>query len=206
MAVDSAINSIASSSNSYSATSKGKTSSSDLDKEAFLHLLVTQMQYQDPLNPSDNTEYMSQLAQYSSLEAQLNISSTMEKGNALNLVGQYVIMNTTDSAGKSSMISGLVQYATVKDGEVYLSINDTYYPAEDLDSVIDYDYYLYLKKQMSTGDTTGTDSDNTNTDDTTKTDDATKSDGVTKPDETEKSEDASKSEDTDADDKKTETE
>lgn len=171
MAVDSAINSIASSSNSYSATSKGKTSSSDLDKEAFLHLLVTQMQYQDPLNPSDNTEYMSQLAQYSSLEAQLNISSTMEKGNALNLVGQYVIMNTTDSAGKSSMISGLVQYATVKDGDVYLSINDTYYPAEDLDSVIDYDYYLYLKKQMNTDGTADTDSDNTKTDDATNTDD-----------------------------------
>ena len=57
MAVDSAISSIANSSSSYSATSKGKTSGSDLDKEAFLNLLVTQMQYQDPLNPSDNTEY-----------------------------------------------------------------------------------------------------------------------------------------------------
>jgi len=46
----------------------------------FLKLLVTQMQYQDPLNPSDNTEYMSQLAQYSALEAQLNISDTLDKG------------------------------------------------------------------------------------------------------------------------------
>ena len=100
MAVDSAISSIANSSSSYSATSKGKTSGSDLDKEAFLNLLVTQMQYQDPLNPSDNTEYMSQLAQYSALEAQLNISDTLDKGNNLNLVGKYVIMNTTDSSGK----------------------------------------------------------------------------------------------------------
>ena len=63
MAVESAVNGIANSSNSYAATSKGKKSGSDLDKEAFLNLLVTQMQYQDPLNPSDNTEYMSQLAQ-----------------------------------------------------------------------------------------------------------------------------------------------
>ena len=39
MAVDSAISSIANSSSSYSATSKGKTSGSDLDKEAFLNLL-----------------------------------------------------------------------------------------------------------------------------------------------------------------------
>lgn len=105
MAVDSAISSIANSSSSYSATSKGKTSGSDLDKEAFLNLLVTQMQYQDPLNPSDNTEYMSQLAQYSALEAQLNISDTLDKGNNLNLVGKYVIMNTTDSSGKQAVNS-----------------------------------------------------------------------------------------------------
>lgn len=150
MAVESAVNGIASSSSNYSATSKGKAKeNNDLDKEAFLQLLVAQMQYQDPLNPSDSTQYMSQLAQYSSLEAMINIGDTMDKGNSLNLVGQYVIMNTKDSAGAQSMVSGLVQYATVKEGDVYLSINDTYYPAEDLDSVVDYEYYMYLQEHMN---------------------------------------------------------
>ncbi|MBQ8317341.1 MAG: hypothetical protein IJX85_03310 [Lachnospiraceae bacterium] len=142
---DSVISNITTQSSNYTPAAKKDTNANDLDKDAFLQLLVTQMQYQDPLNPGDSTEYMSQLAQYSSLEATMNISSTLDKGNALNLVGQYVIMNTTDSAGNSDMISGLVEYATVKDGEVLLSINDTYYPAEDLDSVVDYDYYLYLQ-------------------------------------------------------------
>lgn len=128
------------------AGSKNESKKSELDKDAFLQLLVTQMQYQDPLNPGDSTEYMSQLAQYSSLEATMNISNTLEKGNALNLVGEYVIMNTTDSAGNAKMVSGLVEYATVKDGNVMLSINDTYYPATDLDSVVDYDYYLFLQE------------------------------------------------------------
>lgn len=122
-------------------------SGSELDKDAFLKLLVTQMQYQDPLNPGDSTEYMAQLAQYSSLEATMNISETLEKGNALNLVGEYVIMNTTDSKGELAQISGLVEYATVKNGEVLLSINDTYYPADALDSVVDYEYYLFLQDQ-----------------------------------------------------------
>jgi flagellar basal-body rod modification protein FlgD len=140
-------------------TTSSSSSSTDLDKEAFLKLLVTQMQYQDPLDPGDSTEYMSQLAQYSALEATMNISDTVEKGNALNLVGQYVIMNTTDSAGNSSYVSGLVEYATVSNGEVLLSINDTYYNASDLDSVVDYDYYLYLQSQNS--DSTDTSSDST---------------------------------------------
>ena len=161
--VDSAISDITGKSDSYVSTKKtSDTKSNDLDKEAFLQLLVAQMQYQDPLNPGDSTEYMSQLAQYSALEATMNISDAVEKGNSLNLVGEYVIMNTTDSSGKTTQISGLVQYATVKDGEVLLSIDDTYYPAEDLDSVVDYDYYLYLKKKAE--------SDSTNTDNNTSND------------------------------------
>ncbi len=150
---DNAISAITAQSNSY-IKAKSDKASNDLDKEAFLNLLVTQMQYQDPLNPGDSTEYMSQLAQYSSLEATMNISDAVEKGNAMNLVGQYVIMNTKDAAGNNQAISGLVEFATIKDGEVLLSINDTYYPANELDSVVDYDYYLYLKEHAEEGVTT----------------------------------------------------
>ncbi len=146
---DSAVSGIISNSHSYIKGAKGETPQNELDKDAFLQLLVTQMQYQDPLNPGDSTEYMSQLAQYSSLEATMNISNTLEKGNALNLVGEYVIMNTTNASGETVQISGLVEYATVKDGDVLLSINDTYYPADDLDSVVDYEYYLFLKDQAN---------------------------------------------------------
>lgn len=155
----------------YTSTKKD-TKKSDLDKDAFLQLLVAQMQYQDPLNPGDSTEYMSQLAQYSSLEATMNISDNVKMGNSLNLVGQYVIMNTTDSAGKSKMVSGLVQYATVKNGEVLLSIDDNYYPAADLDSVVDYDYYLYLNKKEESTDNKneGTNTDKNNTGNTSVND------------------------------------
>ncbi len=148
MAIDSALNSVAAASSAYHASGKTTDSKSgnDLDKDAFLQLLVTQMKYQDPMNPGDSTEYMSQLAQYSSLEATMNIGGAIDKSNGLNLVGQYVIMNAKDSSGNESMISGLVQYATVKNGEVMLSVNDTYYPASDLDSVVDYDYYMFLQE------------------------------------------------------------
>ena len=60
-------------------------------------------------------------------------------------------MNTTDSAGNIKQISGLVEYATVQNDEVLLSINGDYYPASDLDSIVDYDYYLFLKNQAENG-------------------------------------------------------
>ena len=46
-------------------TSETKRGSSELGKDAFLQLLVTQMQNQDPLNPSSDTEFIAQLAQFS---------------------------------------------------------------------------------------------------------------------------------------------
>ena len=83
-----------------SVTSQTKNTGSSLDKDAFLQLLVTEMRYQDPLNPSTNTEYMSQLAQFSQLEAMNNLSDTYANSSAFGLVGKYVIMNVADSNGK----------------------------------------------------------------------------------------------------------
>ena len=52
-------------------------SNSGMDKDAFLQLLVAQMKYQDPLEPTSNTEYISQYAQFSQVEALNNMSTTM---------------------------------------------------------------------------------------------------------------------------------
>src|SRR4051812_36273555 len=49
-----------------------------LGKQDFLTLLVTQMRYQDPLQPQDNTAYVAQLAQFSQLEGTQNINTSIE--------------------------------------------------------------------------------------------------------------------------------
>lgn len=50
----------------------------DLGKEAFLQLLVTQLQNQDPLDPQDNSSYIAELAQFSSLEQMTNVVKSLE--------------------------------------------------------------------------------------------------------------------------------
>lgn len=136
------------------AASKNSTkSNSSLDKDAFLQLLVAQMQYQDPLEPTSNTEYMSQLAQFSSVEELQNINQTFSNNRALNLAGQYVILNVPDTAGNINQISGLVDYVTINGGKTYFSINDQYYDSDYLDSVVSIDYLEYITRQPETSET-----------------------------------------------------
>ena len=54
-----------------------------LGKDAFLQLLVTQLRYQDPMNPLDNNDMIAQLAQFSALEQTENLNKNFEKFNLL---------------------------------------------------------------------------------------------------------------------------
>ncbi len=111
-------------------------STSGLDKEAFLQLLVAQMQYQDPLEPMDNTEYVAQLATFSQLEATQNLSNTISYGMANDLVGKYVILNTD-----MGTVNGKVDYVMYENGDIYLAVGDGIYSIDDLDTVADGAYY-----------------------------------------------------------------
>lgn len=126
------------SSNSLSADKK--TSNSSLDKEAFLQLLVAQMKYQDPLEPTSNTEYISQLATFSSLEEMQNLNATMTSTHASNLVGKDVIMRVTGKTGDTSFVAGRVDYIERENGKTYVSIDGSLYNVDDLYQVIDSDY------------------------------------------------------------------
>ncbi|AMA52317.1 flagellar hook assembly protein FlgD [Bacillus inaquosorum] len=58
-------------------TSTVTTSNSSLGKDEFLKILMTQVQNQDPLNPVDDKEFISQMATFSSLEQMMNMNKTM---------------------------------------------------------------------------------------------------------------------------------
>ena len=58
-------------------TSTVTTSNSSLGKDEFLKILITQVQNQDPLNPVDDKEFISQMATFSSLEQMMNMNKTM---------------------------------------------------------------------------------------------------------------------------------
>ena len=101
---------------------KAKDKKNDaLGKDAFLKLLVTQMKYQDPLDPQDNSQYLSQLAQFSALEQMTNVSKGLE--NVSKIVDN---INSSVLVGQlSSMIGQPVQWHTEVKGEDGKPVKDS---------------------------------------------------------------------------------
>lgn len=127
--------------NSQTSLSKAlKSDNNGMDKDAFLQLLVAQMQYQDPLEPTSNTEYVSQYAQFSQVEQMQNMAATSELARASSLVGQEVYVKTTGKDGDPRVIYGKVDYVVFENNKAYLSIDESLYSLEDLDTIVDLDY------------------------------------------------------------------
>lgn len=114
-----------------------------LGKDAFLQLLVAQLQYQDPLNPQTNQEFIGELTQFSTLEEMQNMTGSLSNSQALSLVGRNVIIEVGKASGASTTttVAGYVDYVKMVDGKAKLSIRGELYDYDDLDMVID-DYYL----------------------------------------------------------------
>ncbi len=121
-------------------------SGSSLDKDAFLQLLVAQMKYQDPLEPTSNTEYISQFATFSELEQMQNMSASMDLYRASGLVGETVYVKTTNDDGNPTYVTGKVDYIYYEGNKAYLAIDEKLYSLEDLDTVVDNDYYNAYNK------------------------------------------------------------
>ena len=99
-----AVENAVSSYNKTLVSSDGKKVSNELGKDEFLKLLITQLQNQDPTDPMENTEFISQMAQFSSLEQMTNMSTSFTKmanyitaSEAVSTLGKTVELNIGDS-------------------------------------------------------------------------------------------------------------
>lgn len=110
------------------------TSTSSLDKNAFLQLLVAQLSCQDPLEPASDTEFIAQLAQFTMLEQITALNTTTGTGQAYSLMGKYVSVDKTGQG--TDYIFGLVDGVTIKDGTTYLVIGDGEYAYENVVAAI----------------------------------------------------------------------
>lgn len=118
-----------------------------LDRDAFMQLLVTQLQNQDPLEPTKNEEFVAQLASFSSLEQLQGLNDSILAMIALNQGNALLAQLTQSSAliGKSvtwidpatgSSQSGVVDSVKISDGIATLSISGTDVPLATVTEIL----------------------------------------------------------------------
>ncbi len=131
-----------------------RTPSTDMtDKNMFLQLMLKEMEYQDPTEPVSNQEWLAQMAQYSSLEAAQNTTSSVEKlsglvsslsdayassaniTQTLSLLGKEVsVFDPADKTGET-IITGTVDEASFDSGAGEIRVNGKTYPISYIKSV-----------------------------------------------------------------------
>ena len=119
-----------------------RTPSAELGKDDFLKLLTVQLQNQDPMNPMENTEYISQMSSFSSLEQMLNMNKNLEKlVNNISVNSQtqaMMYLGTTVTAQTAEMteaVTGVVEMVGFEGGVPYLKIGENSFSLDEVQKV-----------------------------------------------------------------------
>ena len=117
-------------------TANGRKTSNELGKDDFLKILIAQLSNQDPTSPLENTEFIAQMAQFSSLEQMTNMSQNFEKlagminsSEAQSLLGKTVELDAGDTS-----VTGQVQAAT-RGVQPQVFVNGMYYSMDKVKAV-----------------------------------------------------------------------
>ncbi len=110
----------------------------ELGKDDFLKLLITQVQNQDPMNPTTDTDFIAQMAQFSSLEQMQNLNKTFSYSMGFSMMGKYISAEVADEkTGETRYVSGKVEMVRVVDGEVCAVVGETDIPLGKISQVSD---------------------------------------------------------------------
>lgn len=130
------------------------------DKDLFLKLLVAQMQNQDPFSPQDPTQYVTQLAQFNSLEQMMSMNDNLDyllgmtngllvnsaMGSASALIGKNIEAyapvkeGMENSEEKPKKLTGKVEGVHIKDGVVYMNVRN-----DETGELVEVEYGALLK-------------------------------------------------------------
>lgn len=129
----------------------------DMDKNAFLKILSAQLRNQDPMaGDQDSTAYVTQMAQFSTMEQMQNLNQTMTDYSHQNLVGKGVTVDVTDSEGKP--YTGIVKAVRTENNKTSISLEVTEdgknvykeFPVESINTILGVpDYSLPALNNMN---------------------------------------------------------
>lgn len=112
-------------------TQSSQSGTSALGPNAFLQLLTTEMMNQDPTSPQDPTQQVSQLAQFSSLQYQQQLTAAFQGFESnfgvmqtASLIGKQVTVEAANANGSGTPLTGTINGVSVQNGQPYFTMVD----------------------------------------------------------------------------------
>ncbi|MBC3888652.1 hypothetical protein GH810_10055 [Acetobacterium paludosum] len=124
-----AIDAVSASASTASTTSTSKNST--LSMNDFLQLMVAQLKNQDMNNAADTSQFSSQMAQYSMVQALSDLSKQSTTSYSVGLIGKEVCLKTTEN-GTTNYITGTVQGVNLQSGDAQIVVGGVTYPATSI--------------------------------------------------------------------------
>ena len=129
--------SLTNSSAASTASSVTTATNNELGKDAFLKLLIAELSNQDPLNPVEDREFISQMATFSSLEQMQNMNKTLEsmseanKFSAVSYIGKAIAFTNDDG----EQVPALVNAVWFENGKTILDTTEGDVPLEKVEGI-----------------------------------------------------------------------
>ncbi len=106
--------------------------STDLKVDDFLNLLVAEMTNQDPMSPMSNTDFVAQMAQFTSLQTMQDLTYYSNASFAASLVGKTVTMASVSASGEMQVETGPVQAINLNGKEFEIRVNNKIFTIKNL--------------------------------------------------------------------------
>ena len=129
------IDAIDSTQSAVATNSTAKKDNTTLAMSDFIKLMVAQLQNQDMNNPVDSTQYTSQMAQFSMVQALSDLSAASKTNYSVSLIGKEVKLAETKDDGSINIITGTVEGVNLYNGDAEILVNGIKYPVSSITEV-----------------------------------------------------------------------
>lgn len=138
MAINGVVGLDSSAAQTQNTSAESTRNTGEMGKDQFLKLLVTQLKYQDPLKPMEDKEFISQMAQFSSLEQMQNLNTNFSAMKAFTLMGKNISADVKDSeTGEQTYVNGIVEKVLIDKGKVSVRVGERDIPIDEIIDISD---------------------------------------------------------------------
>ena len=114
---------------------------SNLEMDDFLALLAAQMGNQDPMNPTSDTDFIAQMAQFSSLQAMQTLTELTLAQHGTSMIGEYVEVAYVDDRGELVVERGKVDNVKLLGGVITISVGGEEYDISSIMQILTKEEY-----------------------------------------------------------------